>query len=342
MVITRNIMKKCINNKRFGSAILALLVLLIAGAVLFCISREKDDFFLKEYANADAKFYDDYILTSVDESIYFLDFQGETLKTYEGLKASWLYTYPEEGLVVYSNHENETHLMKLDKALELEWDRVILRTDLLAIDPTICKVEDTYLVTHTTIEGTINNPSPDGENGLYSLELYASKDLIDFEYRGTIVSEKHDIEDIDLVYEDGRLYCIYEKEAYDKGPSKICMRFSEDEGVSFSKEQILIDNGGDNEPACILKDEKGWRLFYSSDLKKPGTSYNGASAYSAVFDENFQMVEGTDQKIPMRDNQGIRLYEVTKQEDRLYFMFAHNYMTDKDFVLRSIEENKLR
>lgn len=331
-------MKKCINNKRISSASLALLVLLIAAAAVFFIPRHQAEFFLKKYANADAKFYNEYIVTSVEEKVSMLDLKGKTIKTYEGIKASWLYTCPEEGLIVYSNHENETHLMKLDETMEQEWDRVILTTDLLAIDPTICKVGDTYLVTHTTIEGTINNPTPDGENGIYSLELYVSKDLENFTHRATIVSEKHDIEDIDLVYDDGRLYCIYEKESYDKGPSKICMRFSDDEGRTFSEEKILIDNGGDNEPACLIREEEGWKLFYSSDREEPGSSYNGASAYCAEFDNDFKMLEGSDQKVSMKENYGVRLYEVKKLDGRLYFMFAHNYITDKDFVLRSIED----
>ena len=108
-MITRNIMKKCI-NKRISSAILALLVLLFAVGVYFVCFKSLDGFFLEKYANADAKFYNDYIITSVDEGVYMLDFDGNVVKSYEGLKASWMYAYPEEGLVVYSNHDNETHL----------------------------------------------------------------------------------------------------------------------------------------------------------------------------------------------------------------------------------------
>ena len=320
-----------------SSAFLALLVLLFAVGVYFAASGKSEGFFLKKYANADAKFYNDYIITSVDEGIHILDFDGKNVKSYEGLKASWMYAYPEEGLVVYSNHENETHLLKLNEKMDMVSDEVIMTTDLLAIDPTICKAGDTYLVTHTTIDGTINNPDPIGDNGIYTLQLYASKDLKSFEHRTTIVSEKHDIEDIDMVYDAGRLYCIYEKENYDKGPSKICMRFSDDEGVSWSAEQILIENGGDNEFSCMLKEYDGWRIYYSSDYENPGTSYNGASAYSAYFDANFQHMSQLDEKIAMKDNHSVRLYEVKKTEDKRYLMFAHDYMTDKNFVLKSID-----
>lgn len=316
---------------------MALLVLLFAVGIFFLFFYEKEGFYLEKYANADAKFYNEYIITSVDERVHMLDFDGKVIKSYEGLKASWMYTYPQEGLVVYSNHDNETHLLKLDEEMNKVSDQVIMTTDLLAIDPTICKVGDTYLVTHTTIDGTINNPDPNGDNGVYTLQLYASKDLESFEYRGTIVSEKHDIEDIDMMYDNNTLYCIYEKENYDKGPSKICMRASMDEGFTWSEEKVLIENGGDNEFSCILKEYDGYRLFYSSDKENPGTSYNGASAYSAFFDADFLHIPEYDRKEAMKDNSGVRLYEVKEYEGDLYFMFAHNYMTDKDFVLRKVE-----
>lgn len=330
-------MKKCI-NKRISSAILALLVLLFAVGVYFVCFHESEGFFLKKYGNADAKFYNDYIITSVDEGVHMLDFDGNVLKSYNGLKASWLYTYPEEGLVVYSNHDNETHLLKLDENMDMVSDEVILTSDILAIDPTICKVEDTYLVTHTTIDGTINNPSPDGDNGVYTLKLFVSNDLKEWKQLATIISEKHDIEDIDMFYENSKLYCVYEKESYDLGPSEICMRYSKDGGKTWSEEQILIRNGGDNEPSCIIREHDGWRLFYSSDKESPGKSYNGASVYSAFYDADFVHISKYDEKIDMRGNMGIRLYEVTEKEEKLYFMFSHNHLTDRNFVLKSINK----
>ena len=140
-------MKKC-TNKRISSAILALLVLLFAVSVYFMCFKSQDGFFLEKYANADAKFYNDHIITSVDEGVYMLDFDGNVVKSYEGLKASWMYAYAEESLVVYSNHDNETHLLRLDENMDMISDDVILTSELLAIDPTICKVGDTYLVTY--------------------------------------------------------------------------------------------------------------------------------------------------------------------------------------------------
>ncbi|MGN0334333.1 MAG: hypothetical protein ACI4DV_01545 [Lachnospiraceae bacterium] len=317
---------------------MALLVLLFATGVYFLFFSRTDEFYLSKYANADAKFYGDHLITSVDEKIRVLDLQGNLLKTYDDLKASWIYVYEEEGLIIYSNHDYEIHLLKLDEQMDIVYDRVIFRTELLAIDPTVCKVEDTYLVSYTTIEGTINNPEPDGDNGRYTLELFASEDLENWEYRTAIVSEKQDIEDIDMLYDEGVLYCIYEKEDYDKGPSEICVKASEDAGVTWSEETVLIENTADNEPACILKTENGYRLYYSSDYACVGESYNGASAYYADLSRSFEVLSSYV-RVDMKDNYGVRLYEVKELDGRLYLMFAHNFMTDKDFVLRSIKAN---
>ena len=109
---------------------MALLVLLFAVGVYFACFYESEGFFLEKYANADAKFYNDHIITSVDEGVYMFDFDGNVVKSYEELKASWMYVYAEEGLVVYSNHDNETHLLRLDENMdmfELEAEELLAR-----------------------------------------------------------------------------------------------------------------------------------------------------------------------------------------------------------------------
>lgn len=321
---------------------MALLVLLL---FLFLFFREKspeDDFFLEKYANADAKFFGDLIVTSVEEKIVLLDFQGNAVKTYEDTKASWFYTYPEENRILYSNHDQQVHLMTLDEELEVQEDRILFQTDLLAIDPTICKVEDTYLVTYTTIDGIINNPDPQGENGTYTVELFASKDLEQWQHRATITSQKQNIEDIDLLYpEDGKgcLYLFYEKELCDKGVSQILMRKSLDQGVTWSEETEILPAVADNEMACILPWGEGYRMYYSSDYSCVGESYNGASIYYAQLDQDLLPVS-TYEKVQIHDNQGIRLYEVCEKQGKRYFLFSHNFITEKDFVLRSTEIEK--
>ena len=38
----------------------------------------------------------------------------------------------------------------------------------------------------------------------------------------------------------------------------------------------------------------------------------------------------------MKDNYGVRLYEVNAIDDSMYILFAHNYSTDKNFVMRKV------
>lgn len=325
-----------IMNKRISSAIVALLVLLFAVVAFSGVYGRSDGFVLEKYGNADAKFYGNYVVTSLNGEIQLLDFQGNVLNSYPTQTASWVYTCQEANMIIYTNHIYETHLMHLDEQRNLLSDTVISVKGLLCIDPTICKVGNQFFFTHTTVDGMVNNSSPDGENGIYSVELYSSKDLENWEHCATIISENHDIEDIDLLQDGNRLYCIYEKENYDKGPSKICMKSSEDNGFTWSEETVLIENGGDNEFSCALQEEDGWRIFYSSDKENPGESYNGASAYSAFFDSDFQYMSEYDEKLDMKDNHSVRLYEVKEVDGRLYLLFAQDYMTDKDFVLKCI------
>ena len=76
-------------------------------------------------------------------------------------------------LIVYSNHENETHILELaaSKDFELLEDKTVLTTDTLAIDPILLADGDTWYLAHTLIDGTINNPEPQGENGTYTAQL---------------------------------------------------------------------------------------------------------------------------------------------------------------------------
>ena len=74
-------------------------------------------------------------------------------------------------------------------------DQVAVTTDTLAIDPILVQIDDGYLLTNTEIDGTINNPSPDGDNGIYTVRLYHSDDLVNWEYMTDIISRKQNLED---------------------------------------------------------------------------------------------------------------------------------------------------
>ena len=117
-------------------------------------ARMENGFTLPAYHNADAKFMGAHIMTSVDEGLKVLDLEGNTVRQYDGLYASWLYVQeiPDSGegaggagpkaakyAVAYSNHANETHILRLTEEEEVVDDRVVLETDTLAIDPVLLR-----------------------------------------------------------------------------------------------------------------------------------------------------------------------------------------------------------
>lgn len=303
----------------------------------------ENGFTLPGYHNADAKFLGEYVLTSVEEGIRLLDLEGSLVQQYDGLSASWLYAQEEPGgtgfAVAYSNHANETHILRLTKEGAFLSDETVLTTETLAIDPILLPIRegDTWFLTHTQIEGTINNPDPLGENGTYTVKLYRSADLTDWEYVTDIISRKQNLEDGDLRYVDGVLYYFFEMEQYDKGPSAICAMRSMDEGETWEEPVELLPAEADNEMASCEPFGDGWRLYVSSDRACVGESYQGASVYYADYTKDLEPV-CTYQRSSMPDNEAVRLYEVKEIGGKLYFLFARNFLTDCDLLLRVLEE----
>lgn len=301
-------------------------------------------FTLLKYHNADAKFIGDHIITSVDEGIRILDLNGNLTAQYDGLLASWLYVQEGEEAdgsayrVAYSNHANETHILRLSKDYELLGDQMVLKTDVLAIDPILIKADDTWYLTHTKIDGTINNPAPGGDNGTYTVKLYRSENLRNWEYVTDILSRKKNIEDGDLRYTDGVLHYFFEMEEYDKGPSAICVMTSADGGGTWEAPKELLPAVADNEMAACEPTEEGWRLYVSSDYACVGESYQGASVYYVDYTPDFEPV-GTYTPSAMPDNRSVRLYEVKETDGQRYFLFARNFLTDCDLLLRAADVN---
>ncbi len=309
---------------------------------------EENGFTLPGYHNADAKFLGEHIITSVDEGIQILDMEGNVARQYEGLNASWLYVQEEDAgpeergaawTVACSNHANETHILRLADEGELLEDRLAVKTDTLAIDPILIRKGDVWFLTHTCIEGTINNPDPQGENGIYTVKLYRSEDLEQWDHVTDIISRKQNVEDGDLRCVDGTLYYFFELEQYDKGPSAICVMSSEDDGSTWSEPLELLPAAADNEMASCEPTEEGWRLYVSSDYACVGESYQGASVYYADYTQDFQPV-CTYQPSAMPDNQSVRLYEVKETDGQLHFLFARNFLTDCDLLYRTLEREK--
>lgn len=297
---------------------------------------EENGFTLSRFHNADAKFLGDKIITSVEEGICILNLDGEIVRKLDGLSASWIYAQDRERVVAYSNHANETHILRLSENYEKLEDNTALITDTLAIDPIIVKAGEDWLLTHTTIDGTINNPEPGGDNGLYTVKLYRSQNLEDWEFVTDIISLRKNLEDGDIRYADGVLYYFFEREEYDKGPSAICVTTSKDGGETWSEVKELLPAGADNEMAGCERTETGWRLYVSSDYACVGESYQGASVYYADYTPDFEPVR-TYRRSAMPDNQAVRLYEVKEIGGQLYFLFARNFLTDCDLLLRTIK-----
>ncbi len=300
----------------------------------------ENGFTLEQYHNADAKFIGDGIITSVDEGIRILDLKGCEIQSYDGLSASWLYVQEGdsgEWDVAYSNHANETHILRLSSEYEMLEDQRVLATDTLAIDPILVRVDDGWLLTHTTIEGTINNPDPDGENGVYTVKLYRSEDLDHWEYVTDVIRGDQNLEDGDIRYVDGTLYYFFEMENYDKGPSAICAMTSKDGGKTWSQVKELLPAVADNEMANCEPTDTGWRLYVSSDYACVGESYQGASVYYADYTPELDPVQ-TYKRSRMPDNEAVRLYDVKETDGQIYFLFARNFLTDCDLLLRKIEE----
>ena len=299
----------------------------------------ENGFTLEQYHNADAKFIGEGIITSVDEKIRILDLEGRTVQNYDGTSASWLYVQEEASggwNVAYSNHANETHILSLSPEYELLTDRTALTTDTLAIDPILVKTEEGWLLTHTTIEGTINNPDPEGENGIYTVKLYRSSDLEQWEFVTDVIQRDRNLEDGDIRYVDGTLYYFFEMENYDKGPSAVCVMTSEDGGETWSGIRELLPAAADNEMAVCDPADGGWRLYVSSDYACVGENYQGASVYYADFTPEFQPVQ-TYERSGMPDNESVRLYDVKEMDGQRYFLFARNFLTDCDLLLRTMD-----
>ena len=95
----------------------------------------------------------------------------------------------------------------------------------------------------------------------------------------------------------------------------------------------------DNEMASCEPTESGWRLYTSSDYDCVGESYQGASVYYADFTPDFEPVS-IYQRSEMPDNDAVRLYEAKEIDGQLHFLFARNFLTDCDLLLRILEKEE--
>ncbi len=297
-------------------------------SVNFKISTEID-----ALHNGDAKFYKDCIITNVGGVLKVYDKDGKNRKTYHDVAVNWLDCLDEEGIIVYGNGNNELGIAKLDDDYNLISNDVIMKTENLQIDPTITKVGKKYYITATEIEGTINNPDPEQENGTYTIHLYQSSNLKEWSLVSDIVSAQNNLEDVDVFYKDGHFYVTYEKETVDKGDSAIELAVSEDkDGKKFSEPKQLLESDCDHEPAAVFAYKNGCRLYYSCDKNDRGQSYQGAQAFYADYDTSWNLKK-KDQLLHTETKKGILLYDVDKHPQTTKLLYTRNYLTDSDCIV---------
>lgn len=289
---------------------------------------------LNGYNLADSKLFDDVILSSSGGHLIFFDFNGNIIKEYEDVPVNWMYALPEAGLIIAGNSNKEIRKIKMDSDYTILSNDIIVTSENLMIDPTVIKIEEgNWLLTYVEIEGNVNNSDINSENGLYTVHLLESEDLMVWNEISVIVSQNNNIEDGDMFEYKNRLFYLYEIETYDKRPSRICMKYSEDQGISWSNEIILIPDNADNEMAASWIEDDWLILYYSSDLNEPGASYNGAEVYKAEFKLDFSETE-LSIPVDIAESEGILLYDVKKEKDDIRYLYSRNYLTENILVLR--------
>jgi len=301
-----------------------------AALIVFGCGGREEPLVLGGMHNGDAKFYKDSIVTSVDSVLTIVDKRGNIRKCPK-VCANWIDTIEEKNLLVYGNGRKEIGIVHFDEKEDVLSDETVFKSENLMIDPTISENEGDYYLTYTEIKGMVNNADPNKKNGEYTLHLYRSNDLKKWEHISDIARDNNNIEDVDIVFDKGKIMAVYEKEVIDKGKSAVVIKSSFDKGQTWGDEKVLLDPDADQEPAVFEKADNGWRLYYSSDIAASGETYMGASAYYASFDPEFRLKE-KDKPIRTRTGKGILLYDVRKRKGKTHLLYAHNYLTDCDLM----------
>lgn len=138
-----------------------------------------------------------------------------------------------------------------------------------------------------------------------------------------------------MLYQNGVLYYIFEKEIFDKGPSSINVISSADKGLNWGGEKEILSTDADYEPGICLPTKSGFVLYYSSDKKNPEKGYNGSSVYKIELDKNFNIIS-SETEINLKDHQGMSLYDVEIEKDKYYFLYCQDYLTDNNLILKVI------
>ncbi len=281
--------------------------------------------------NGDAKFYDGSIVcTNVDNAFTLIDYKNDIKTTLRDVRVNWFSVEKTDKIIVYSSFDRQIGILKLDDKLNVKENNVVISSKLLPIDPSITKIGDKYYITVTYIDGAVNNSDKDKENGLYTVAMYSTEDLLNWEHLGNIIEDRHNLEDVITCFENGRLYVFYEREEYDKGSSSLEGIYSDDRGISWSEPKVFRKADADNELGNIEPDNGRFTVYYSSDAENKGMSYDGGEIYVQHMDYELNALDAPKK---YEGCEGALLYDTKTEDDTTQFLCAEKYITEGNFVV---------
>lgn len=281
----------------------------------------------------DAKLIKDKIISGTDGHMIIFNQDGTVFREYVDIPLNWLSIYEPENLVISASWGKGLRLVELNDDWMVKRNEAIPKCSKIGtqmIDPTLIKANDTYILTCVEIEGNINNGDAGAKNGVYTVKCMKSNNLSDWEMATDILSYQKNIEDADMIFQDGTLYYFFEKEEYDKGPSSINVAMSKDYGRSWQDETQLLAASADHELASVATVKDGYILYYSSDQESVGASYDGAKIYQASFTMDFETKR--IHPVDIGEAKGILLYDTKRVPDGIYYLYARNYCKENDLV----------
>ncbi len=314
-------------KKRLLFGIMCIVICVAVVSAYVMLDKHKLDVYARvdSLNNGDAKFWGDYVLTSIDERVCFLDLNGTIIEK-TNVKSQWLSAVEGEGTIVYGNYDKQIGIVTFDDSFNIKENHIIIQSDKLCIDPDIVKVNNQYYIIYTEIDGAVNNANPDIDNGNYIVKLMVSDDLQNWkEISCPILGDGYNIEDAELLFYDNHFLIVYEKEILDQGNSYICVKESkDDQGREWNDEKQLLPADCDHEPAKAIIDNKEMLLYYSSDLDNIGASYAGADIYQAKYSVDFNP-KYIDRRIPSKNTyEGVCLYDVKEIDGKQFYLCYEN------------------
>ena len=198
--------------------IMAIVCLFICFMIIIFYKKHfNDKVEFSDYALTDSKFFGDVIMSGNNGHLIFLDKEGNILKEHEDVLVNWICGDAQAGVIIAGNVQYELRKIEVDSEYNVISNKVLFKSEYLMIDPTIVQLEDgTWILSYVEIQGTVNNADANCENGVYTVYVYKSRDLCQWEFVSNPVSEKRNIEDGDMFELDEKVYYLYEKESLDK------------------------------------------------------------------------------------------------------------------------------